>query len=176
MLSDLYLILTLKVNSKSRGKKKFYNYFKGGLQLGYTIKEVAKKFNLTEHTIRYYDKEGLLPFIDRNKSGNRISTDNDLDWIKLICCLKNTGMQIKKIKQYILWCLEGDETLEIRRQMFIEHREEVLNKIDELKKNLDIIDYKIKFYDTVCNVHVDGNQICFGVQCMDTINANGKEA
>ncbi len=130
--------------------------------MNYTIREVAEKFNLTEYTIRYYDKEGLLPFIERNKSGNRIFTDSDMEWLNLICCLKNTGMQIKQIKQYIAWCMEGEETLEIRRQMFIDHRKEVLKQIDELKKNLTMIDYKIKYYDTACNVCINGNQITFG--------------
>ena len=130
----------------------------------YTIKEVAEKFNLTEYTIRYYDKEGLLPFIERNKSGNRIFTDRDMDWLTIICCLKNTGMQIKQIKQYIDWCIEGDKTLEIRRQMFLDHRNEVLKQIGELKKNLSMIDYKIKFYDTACNICVNGSQISFGTQ------------
>lgn len=126
----------------------------------YTIKEVAEKFNLTEYTIRYYDKEGLLPFIERNKSGKRIFTDRDMDWLTIICCLKNTGMQIKQIKQYINWCIEGDKTLEIRKQMFIDHRKDVLKQIEELKKNLTMIDYKIKYYDTA--VCINGSQISFG--------------
>lgn len=130
--------------------------------MGYTITEVAEKFDLTPHTIRYYDKEGLLPFVERSKTGNREFTDNDLDWLKLICCLKNTGMQIKQIKQYIDLCMLGDETLEIRRQMFIEHRQEVLKQINDLKKNLETIDYKIHFYDTACNVQVNGKQLSVG--------------
>jgi DNA-binding transcriptional MerR regulator len=140
--------------------------------LNYTIKEIAEKFNLTEYTIRYYDKEGLLPFIERNKSGIRIFTDSDMEWLNLICCLKNTGMQLKQIKQYISWCMEGEETLEIRRQMFIEHRKEVLKQIEELKKNLSMIDYKIKYYDTACNVCLKGNQISFGPYREELRNAS----
>lgn len=132
--------------------------------MGYTIHQAAEKFDLTAHTIRYYDKEGLLPFVERSKAGNREFTDSDLDWLALICCLKNTGMQIKQIKQYIEWCMQGDETLEIRKRMFIDHRNEVLKQIDELKKNLKTIDYKIEFYDTACMVQVHGNQISIGKQ------------
>lgn len=120
----------------------------------YSISQVAEKFNLTPHTIRYYDKEGLLPFIDRTKAGNREFSDSDLDWLKLICCLKNTGMPIKQIKQYIQWCLQGDDTLEIRRQMFLDHRKEVLKQMEDLKENLKTIDYKLSLYDTSCNISV----------------------
>lgn len=120
----------------------------------YSISQVAEKFDLTPHTIRYYDKEGLLPFIDRTKAGNREFSDSDLDWLKLICCLKNTGMPIKQIKQYIQWCLQGDDTLEIRRQMFLDHRKEVLKQMEDLKENLKTIDYKLSLYDTSCNISV----------------------
>ncbi|TGE39134.1 MerR family transcriptional regulator [Desulfosporosinus fructosivorans] len=124
----------------------------------YTISQVAEKFNLTAHTIRYYDKEGLLPFVERNNAGNRQFSDDDFDWLKLICCLKNTGMPIKQIKQYIEWCLQGDETLEIRRQMYLDHREEVLKQMNDLMENLKTIDYKLEFYKTVCNIPVNGNK------------------
>ncbi len=127
--------------------------------MGYTISQVAEKFDLTTHTLRYYDKEGLLPFVERNKAGNREFSDNNLDWLKRICCLKNTGMPIKQIKQYIEWCLQGDETLEIRRQMYLDHRKEVLKQIDDLTANLKIIDYKLEFYETVCNIPINGNKL-----------------
>lgn len=130
--------------------------------MGYTISQVAEKFNLTAHTIRYYDKEGLLPFVDRSKAGNREFSNSDLDWLRLICCLKNTGMPIKQIKQYIEWCLQGDDTLEIRRQMFIDHRKEVLRQMNDLKENLKTIDYKLKFYDNVCNLYVSGDKTTKG--------------
>ncbi|MCB8816120.1 MerR family transcriptional regulator [Desulfosporosinus shakirovi] len=126
--------------------------------MGYSISQVAEKFDLTAHTIRYYDKEGLLPFIDRNKAGNREFSDGDLEWVKLICCLKNTGMPIKQIKLYIEWCLQGDDTLEIRRQMFIDHRKEVLKQMDDLKENLKTIDYKLELYDSGCSIPLNGNK------------------
>lgn len=118
--------------------------------MGYSIAEVAEKTHLTAHTLRYYEKEGLLPFVDRSDSGNRDFKDKDLDWLELICCLKNTGMPIKHIKEYIALCLEGDDTLEVRREIFLNHREEVINQIAELHKNLDKINCKIKHYDSTC--------------------------
>lgn len=120
--------------------------------MGYTISQVAKRFDLTAHTIRYYDKEGLLPFVDRSQAGNREFSDHDLEWLQLICCLKNTGMPIKQIKQYIKLCLQGDETLEIRRQIFLDHRAKVLKQMENLKEHLKTINYKLKIYETVCNL------------------------
>jgi len=122
--------------------------------MGFSIAEVAEKTHLTAHTLRYYEKEGLLPFVDRSDSGNRDFKDKDLEWLELICCLKNTGMPIKKIKEVIALCLKGDDTLNIRREMFINHREDVINQMGELQKNLDKINYKINYYDCACKKSV----------------------
>jgi DNA-binding transcriptional MerR regulator len=121
----------------------------------YTIKQAAEKVNLTIHTLRFYDKEGLLPFVKRDRTGNRIFTDSDLEWLGLICCLKNTGMPIKQIRTYIQWCLEGDRSVNLRRQMLIDHRQAVIEQIDELKRNLEAIDYKIAHYTTLGKFSVD---------------------
>lgn len=128
--------------------------------MGYTIKQAAEKVNMTVYTLRYYDKEGLLPSVKRNHAGNRFFTEKDLEWLSVICCLKNTGMPIKQIKKYIQWCVAGDETLEIRKQMLIKHRLEVLRQIKNLKRNLEKIDYKIKHYDTCCNVRIKDKENC----------------
>ncbi|WP_027084472.1 MerR family transcriptional regulator [Cohnella panacarvi] len=114
----------------------------------YTINEVARICDLSAHTLRFYDKEGLLPFVSRTPSGIRSFSERDLELIKLICCLKNTGMPIKEIKRYIDMVMKGAETVDERRQMMVDHRKEVLRQIDELKKNVNLIDLKIAFYDT----------------------------
>jgi DNA-binding transcriptional MerR regulator len=114
----------------------------------YTINEVAKICDISVHTIRFYDKEGLLPFVTRNSTGNRQFNEVDLDLIKLICCLKNTGMQVKEIKEYIELCMQGEETAPARKQIMINHRKEILRQIDDMKKNLNIVDLKIAFYDS----------------------------
>jgi DNA-binding transcriptional MerR regulator len=113
----------------------------------YTINEVATICNVTAHTLRFYDKEGLMPFVGRNNAGNRVFTEHDLNIIKLICCLKNTGMQIKEIKTYIDMFMQGAETIQKRTEILTEHRKEVLRQIEEKKKNLNIIDLKIALYD-----------------------------
>ncbi|MFR7589996.1 MAG: MerR family transcriptional regulator [Longibaculum sp.] len=112
----------------------------------YTIGEVAKMFNLTPSTIRYYDKEGLLPFVER-QSGIRRFSDEDINMLKTIECLKETGMPIKDIKTFSQWCLEGDQTLEQRQQMFYQRREIVKQQMADLQDILDHIEYKCDYYD-----------------------------
>jgi DNA-binding transcriptional MerR regulator len=125
--------------------------------MNYTIKQAAERFHLTVHTLRYYEKEGLLPFICRDKSGNRVFTDSDFEWLALICCLKNTGMPVKQIGTYVQRCMAGDGSLEQRRQMLVEHRQAVIEQIDELNRNLEAINHKIEYYNTQCNLPVKAN-------------------
>ena len=116
----------------------------------YSIKDVAEICDLSVYTIRFYDKEGLLPFITRNNSGNRQFSETDLEMIKLICCLKNSGMQVKDIRQYIDLFMAGDDTAPLRKQMMVDHRKSILKQISELKKQQSIIELKIAFYES-CN-------------------------
>lgn len=118
----------------------------------YTISEAAKKLGLTAPTLRFYDKEGLLPFVDRSTSGIRRFKDTDLEWLRLIECLKATGMPIKDIKTFIDWYMEGDSTLQQRCNMFHERKKIVEAQIEELQKTLDTITYKCWFYDTAVAV------------------------
>lgn len=111
----------------------------------YTIGEISNKFNLSISTIRYYDKEGLFPNIER-KNGIRQFSESDVESILMIECLKSSGMQIKDIKQFLDWCNQGDETLQKRYDMFNEQKEKVLSQIEELKKALNLINYKCWYY------------------------------
>jgi len=113
----------------------------------YSIKDVASLCGLSAYTIRFYDKEGLLPFITRNSTGNRQFSESDLDMIRLICCLKNTGMQLKEIKRYTNLFMEGDHTVPCRKQMMIDHRTSILNQISELQTQIGVIEMKIAYYE-----------------------------
>src|SRR5699024_12623832 len=93
----------------------------------YTIGQIADKFDLSISTIRYYDKEGLLPNIKR-KNGIRQFDDQDLEVFLVIECLKKSGMQIKEIKQFLLWVDEGNSTLNKRLEMFKNQKQKVLNQ------------------------------------------------
>lgn len=112
----------------------------------YSIKEVAEKTGLSIYTLRYYDKQGLLPFVSRNEAGYREFTDSDLNFIHTICCLKNTDMKIKDIKKYIGHCMQGAASIDDRKQLLLKHRQEVLAKQRLLADNLKEIDYKLNVY------------------------------
>jgi DNA-binding transcriptional MerR regulator len=114
----------------------------------YSIGEVAEKLKLTVYTLRYYDKEGLLPFVERTPSGIRIFTETDLGTLKVIECLKATGMPIKDIKTFIDWCGEGDYTLQQRYDMFIERKAAVEAQMEELRKTMEVIEHKCRYYKT----------------------------
>ncbi|MCS0670153.1 MerR family transcriptional regulator [Cytobacillus firmus] len=114
----------------------------------YTISEVAKELNLTVYTLRYYDKEGLMPFVERTPSGNRLFKESDLSALKVIECLKATGMPIKEIKNFIDWCSEGDVTLQQRYDMFLERKANVEAQMEELRKTMEVIEHKCLYYKT----------------------------
>ncbi len=101
--------------------------------MNYTISQAAKQMNLTIYTLRYYDREGLLSNVKRDKSGNRIFTRDNMEMLSLICCLKNTGMPIKEIKQFTDWQNEGNHTLHDRNDMLVKHKEDILKQIEDLK-------------------------------------------
>lgn len=123
----------------------------------YTIKQVSEKTGLSIYTLRYYDKEGLLPLVKRSKSGIRKFSDNDIDWLGLICCLKNSGMSIDNIKKFMNLCLRGNETVEIRRDMLIEHKAHIKSQMKQLENSLKTINYKIDHYKEIGIFHIDCN-------------------
>lgn len=113
----------------------------------YSIGEVSVMFHLSIPTLRYYDNQGLLIDIERDDSGIRRFNDKTIENIRVIECLKKSGMQIKDIKQFINWCSMGNKTFTLRKDMFIKQRENVKNQIKELEKTLDMINYKCWYYD-----------------------------
>lgn len=114
--------------------------------MAYTIGEVAKKFNLTVSTLRYYDKLGLLPLVNRTEGNIRLFDDSDIECLKMIECLKSTGMPLTDIKLFFEWCEEGDSTINKRYELFIKQRQKTLEQIAALKKHLERIEYKCEFY------------------------------
>lgn len=114
----------------------------------YTISEAAEKMHLTAYTLRYYEKEGLLPFVERNDKGIRRFKDSDFGWLSIIECLKASGMPIKDIKTFIDWCMQGDDTLQQRHNMFLERKKVVEQQMSGLQKILNTIEYKCWYYKT----------------------------
>ncbi len=114
----------------------------------YTVGEMAKILNMAPSTLRYYDKEGLLPFVERTESGIRMFKDSDYEWLLIIDCLKNTGMGIKDIKKFIKMVMAGDTTIKERLAMIIKQRESVKEQMKKLQQTLEILDYKVWYYST----------------------------
>ncbi|MGF7485485.1 MerR family transcriptional regulator [Lactococcus lactis] len=114
----------------------------------YTIGDISRKLNVSNDAVRYYDKEGLLPFAKRNKAGRREFTDDDLGYIEVIDCLKKSGILIKDIAQFIDWCMEGDSTLDERLDFMKTHEEQLEEKIKVLEMNLAFLRWKIWYYQT----------------------------
>ncbi|WP_160671489.1 MerR family transcriptional regulator [Clostridium sp. C8-1-8] len=124
--------------------------------MNYTIKQVAQRTNLSDHTLRYYDREGLMPLLKRSASGIRNYSENDICWIELINCLKNSGMSLGEIKEFMNLCLKGEETCEERKEILQKHKENILSQIERLNNSLGIIDYKLDHYKQIGIFHIDG--------------------
>ncbi len=113
----------------------------------YSIGEVSKMFQIPISTLRYYDKEGLFLGLEKNNSGIRIFNEKTIDALRLIECLKKSGMQIKDIKEFMKWCSMGDKTLKIRKEMFLKQKKTIEKEIEELNNALELIKYKCWYYD-----------------------------
>lgn len=111
-----------------------------------SIGEVSDKFNIPESTLRYYEKKGLLPLIERDEAGRRLFSEVQMALLQTVICLKNTRMPIKEIKQYMDWIQEGDTTIERRLEMMKKHKQAVLDEIALMTDSLQGIDEKINRY------------------------------
>ncbi len=112
----------------------------------YTIGQISSMFNIPVSTLRYYDKEGLFPDIQRN-SGIRKFTDKEIETLHVIECLKKSGLGIKSIKQFMEWCSQGRETYGQRHSLFLKQKEAVEAEIQRLQKALDMIRFKCWYYE-----------------------------
>jgi DNA-binding transcriptional MerR regulator len=112
-----------------------------------TITEVSKKFDLSQDTLRYYERIGLIPSVNRNKSGVRDYRSEDCRWIEFIKCMRNAGLPIEVLIEYVALFQQGDETIEGRKELLIEQREKLIARIEDMKKTLERLDYKIARYE-----------------------------
>ena len=124
----------------------------------YTIGEMARKLNVAPSTLRYYDKEGLLPFVERSSGGIRMFKDEDMEWLRLLGCLKKAGMPLKEIRSFLDWSRQGDATISQRLELLEKQRQSVLEQQKQLEDTLLMLDYKRWYYQTAqeagtCAVH-----------------------
>ena len=120
----------------------------------YSIGQVAEMFHLPISTLRYYDKEGLFPGMER-QSGIRKFSEREIEALRVIECLKASGLEIREIKQFMEWTTEGAAAYTQRKQMFETRRQAVEAEMAELQKTLDMLRYKCWYYDTAI---ADGNE------------------
>ena len=112
-----------------------------------TITEVSKKYELSTDTLRYYERIGLIPPVNRNKSGNRDYTETDCKWVNFIKCMRNAGLSIEILIEYVTLFQQGNDTIASRKQLLFEQRQQIVEKIEELQSTLNYLDKKIDRYD-----------------------------
>ncbi|MFC0523791.1 MerR family transcriptional regulator [Pontibacillus salicampi] len=121
----------------------------------YTIGEVSKKLDMSTYTLRFYEKEGLLPSIKRNQQGIRKFNEDNLYWIDMVRCFRDTGMSLQDVKHIVDLTNEGHDTLEERKHILQEHKAKVQQQMDNLQQHLHKIDKKIQWYEgdtTACEI------------------------
>lgn len=120
----------------------------------YSIGQVAEMFGLTVSTLRYYDKEGLFPDLERS-SGIRRFGDKEIEALRIIVCLKSAGLEIKDIKQFMQWCSEGSSTYPNRLKLFTQRKEAVEAKMAAMERTLSMLKFKCWYYEKAI---ADGNE------------------
>ncbi len=115
----------------------------------YTIKEVAEKMDVSEHTLRFWAKSGFFPLIKRDANNIRQFSESDLEWVRIVKCLRSVGTENKAIKRYIDLCIVGDSTIQERYEIIQATKNKAQQQMEDLKKQLALLDYKEKFYQNL---------------------------
>ena len=115
----------------------------------YTMKQACKELNMTYETLRFYCDEGLVPNIKRDKNNWRVFDERNLNWIKSLQCLKQCGMSIKEMKNYMNLCLQGISTVSKRKVILDERKKLLLAQLNEIKESIAFIDEKQDFFDDI---------------------------
>lgn len=112
----------------------------------YSIHEVCERTGLSAHTLRYYEKEKLLPNVGRSPGGFRQYSEEDVETLGMICCLKNTGMSLQDISRFMTLTREGDQTLRERCELLKKHRDTVIKRMEKMQRYLDKVTWKVNYY------------------------------
>ena len=127
----------------------------------YSIMEAGKKLGLSIHTLRYYEKEGLMPRIARFGNGHRVYTESDISWIYLIRCLRDIDMPIQSIRDYIGLLKNPDSTLEDRRSMIAAFKHVIDEKLKKYQIVQSLIEKKLEFYDAAAQSEKNEAESCY---------------
>lgn len=115
-----------------------------------TISEASKLYDISNDTLRYYERIGLIPKVNRSRSGIRDYTQEDLSWIEFIKCMRAAGLSIEALIEYVNLFQQGDSTIESRRELLIEQRKLLVKRIEDMNKTLERLNYKIDVYYEKC--------------------------
>lgn len=133
--------LTLKYIIESVGKRK------GEGNFIMTIKEVCEKYNISADTLRYYERVGVIPSVARTKGGIRDYTEQDLGWVENAICMRNAGLSVETLAEYVRLFQEGDDTIQARRELLMEAKEEIAVQLKKYQETIERLYYKISRYD-----------------------------
>ncbi|HSP47196.1 MAG TPA: MerR family transcriptional regulator [Clostridiaceae bacterium] len=112
-----------------------------------TIAEVSKRFNISPDTLRYYERIGLIPEVNRTSGGMRDYTEESCNWVELAKCMRSAGVPIESLIEYCTLARQGDSTIHARKELLVEERRKILEKVEEMKETLDRINLKIERYE-----------------------------
>lgn len=111
------------------------------------ISEVSEQFEISTDTLRYYERVGLIPTVTRTKSGIRDYNEADMEWVNFIKCMRSAGLPIEVLTEYVELVQQGDHTNAARKQILVDQRDEIVHKMEEMQKTLDLLNYKIEVYE-----------------------------
>ena len=115
----------------------------------YTVKQMAEKMGLTTYAVRYYDNAGLIPDVERSSGNSRLFSDYNLAWLKIVHCLRSTGLPITEVRRYIQMCQEGDSTIPERAAIIVAQEKSLRSQLDELNRQMEILQYKKHYYEAL---------------------------
>ena len=113
----------------------------------YTVGEMAKLLGIAASTLRYYDQEGLLPFVERSSGGVRVFTEQDYAPLAVICCLKKSGLSVREIRAFVMLAQQGDDSLRQRLELFRRRKAAVERQIADLQETLRVLEEKCRYYE-----------------------------
>ncbi len=112
-----------------------------------TIKEVSEKYDITQDTLRYYERIGMIPKVTRTSNGIRDYKEEDLGWVEMAKCMRSAGLAVEGLIEYVKLFQEGDTTFKARLDLLSEQRDTLLDQRQKIEESLDRLDYKISMYD-----------------------------
>lgn len=119
----------------------------------YTVKQVSEMMELSTYTIRYYENSGLIPDVDRSGGNARMFSEHALSWLRLVHCLRMTGLPIEGVKHYIDLCREGDATIEERAEIICQQEKNLQKQLHTLKKQMEVLKFKKNYYAELMTSH-----------------------